>query len=644
MASTSDSAVVASAYDTKGNGGRRIVRLSNGWLISALFTPSAALRFYKSTDNGTTWTQFTQYGFSGATMQVSISSVGTKVYAIFNMLSDTGVYWCSFDATTVSSNIATGGVLDTSIANGAGCSITSNPTGTELHACWTNRTNSYSWSSNIRYIKGTISAVDGSVTWGTVYQLTTENTTGFNIQMPTVVVATNNNIIITYVYSSTNFNGIGCHKHNGTSWAQIGGSTTGIYTAGAYTQSSPSAIFVPQSVNGLTNGRIWLVWHGIDSVDMTNANIRLSFSDDCGSTWSAMQKLTTGNANNLQFPSITCTKTNVIYLVCEWTNGNAIGFLIWNGSWSALGAYKSSVIAAAPSTVYDLSLVFTMPLFIYKDTAKVGFYGIWISATISVATGPIGNKSDKSNILTYAINTSDMSTITERINGVITGTRTGTSGQSLTLGLSQAQWDAIKYGKYKDATSNLNTLTINMGTETWTYTFNKILASSDDIASVIKAVQDSQTTMLPSVKAKLASAIRGKGGSVNDSDSFDNMVSAVETLANASSKKWATGSFADNNVINTIDLNFTPSTVLWGTDGINSNAHMGAYTDAIGSFKTYGKDIKPNIIYDNWSSSSDYGNIGIAYKYYNALSILSNQIKIRGFNGGGSTIRWIAIE
>ena len=179
--------------------------------------------------------------------------------------------------------------------------------------------------------------------------------------------------------------------------------------------------------------------------------------------------------------------------------------------------------------------------------------------TISVTPGYIGQKTsaDKSNILSYSITTDGMMrTITEKINGVTIATRTNpTNGQQFTVSLSQAQWDAIKFGTA--------TLTIEMDGEVWTYTFDKRLNVNDDILSAVKGVQDLQAH-LNGIKAQLAAAIRAKGGTVNDTDAWSAFVSAVTNMTN---KRWATGtrgwSTTDSNQVSyTISgLSFTPSIV-----------------------------------------------------------------------------------
>jgi hypothetical protein len=564
MPTINDATVVASAYDTSGNGGRKLVRLSNGWFVSAVWdSTNNQIKFFKSID-GVTWVQLTYFAYSGITSgsYFAISSFGTTVYIVLTTPTNTGAVFHKFDATTVvNTDIGASSVVFISgnTSFGSGISLVINDNGTEIHGVVSSKMSTYASSFNIRYAKGTINA-DGSVTWGAVEQRTTINTSGQDVISPTITVKSNGYAVIiwNYVYGSTS-NAIGGAHYNGSTWSNIGGGLGGIYTGGAYAQSSPSAIFVPQSINGLANGRIWAAWYGSDA--STTGDIRVSYSDDGGVTWSAMQKLTTTGSQD--FPSITANKNNEIFILFRGVSGSwSVRQLKYSGSWGAPTTIKTAPATSYPSALYDQTLNFTSPLFIYKDVAKVGFYGTWSVTTISVTQGAIGQKTDKTNLLSYVITTDGtMSTITEKVNGVTVGTKTATSGQSLIAGITQAQWDAIKYGKYADATGGLNTLTVTMGSDIWTYTFDKRLATDADILSAVKAVQDSQNPYLPAVKAKLASAVRGKGGTVNDTDSFDAMVSAVIGMPG---RQWAGGSFTANLTAvatQTINIPISPSFV-----------------------------------------------------------------------------------
>jgi hypothetical protein len=257
-------------------------------------------------------------------------------------------------------------------------------------------------------------------------------------------------------------------------------------------------------------------------------------------------------------------------------------------------------------------------------------------ATISVAPGNIGVKSDRTNLLTYSI-TGTMSTITEKVNGTVVNTRaTPTSGQSFIAGLTQEQWDAIKYGKYADATGGSNTLTVEMGTELWTYTFDKRLATDADILSAVKATQDAQTTFIPSVKTKLASAITSKGGSATGADSWDALVSAVDNglgrkpLAGTVTSSASTSSFT-NHLGNAValysvtvtGLSFLPSSIIIYTPNGTSypvafrkgnNYGGNASADIFTANATYFKTVSPAVV-SNTSFVLPVGNGSTVYTW-----------------------------
>lgn len=562
-----DATVVASAYDTSGNGGRKLVRLDNGTLASVLKNGTADFRVYKSVDNGITWTLIKTV--TAPTIQdVSLVTNGIYIYALYaqsnaivtlRMLREDGT------------EIGLGYVhVEPSQTTLGSVSVAINEAKTELHATWSSKNATYPNSFNIRYAKGTI-ATDGSVAWGAVSQLTTLNSTSYPgfINPSIIIKGYGLPVILCHEDRGATAQTIYALTYNGSSFSQniiFQDATT------SYRQASPSAIFVPQSVNGLANGRIWVAWYGMDSIDTTRENIRVSYSDDGGVSWSAMQKLTTGNTYYNTFPTITANKKNEISLLWQY-GGNGLSYVIkkiknianaWGTATDAAGSLSVNN-AQSPSTLFDLSVNFTEPLFIYKDIIgnKVNFSGTWTVTTISVTQGSIGTKTSPSPLLTYAITTDGtMSTITEKVNGVTIGTKTATSGQSQIAGLTQAQWDAVRFGKYKDITAGLNTLTIEMGTEVFTYTFDKRPASDADMLSVTKAVQDSANVYLPAVKSKLGTAIRAKGGMVNDTDSLEVMAGAVGGIPLG--KKFATGTITNNIADGTVTvtgLSFKPSII-----------------------------------------------------------------------------------
>jgi hypothetical protein len=693
MPTVLDATVVASAYSTSASA--RPIKLNDGTLMSILLDGSGLLKPYKSTDNGLNWSALSS-PTGNSLGALSVVTNGNNTY-IIGSVANTNTYFAVIkkDGTLLQS----GNIIADNTALG-NVSLAINDTGTELHATWSSKNATYANSFNIRYAKGTINA-DGSVTWGAVEQVSVDNTAGRDHKNPTIILRADGKPIIIEerVYPSNNF--ITVFSKATGSWVM----SVDIYAGTTYAQSSPSAIFVPQSINGLANGRIWVAWHGTDATDTAKNNIRVSYSDDGGATWSAMQKLTSGNTTRQEYPSVTANKANTVFVVWD---GDPYGYgrmkTFSAGVWSTESVI-ANIQANRISTLFDptFSFGFTSPLFItQKFGVSVSFYGTWTVTTISVVQGSIGQKTERTNLLTYVITTDGtMSTITEKVNGTVTGTKTATSGQSLIAGVTQAQWDAIKYGKYNNpvtvtsdvisltstdwtlgnswtsasgvgsaiavsasqiyqarltnyvtnfnereyvvsvgggytinvlegdangillkATYDLvdgnkftalsttkriyihlrkidattitsanvqtaspkminsqttfpnNTLTVEMGTDVFTYTFDKRPATDADILSATKAIQDSQNTYLPAVKSKLGSAIRGKGGTVNDTDSFEVMASALSVVssgrkANGTSTSsggiltftYPNGSGVGVNYLTVTGLSFKPSSI-----------------------------------------------------------------------------------
>ena len=160
--------VVNAAYDTSGNGGRKLVRLSNGWLVATAFDATNNVRyFYVSKDNGATWQALCRSTLMN-NPNVSLASVGTKLYVV-NAQSNVSILLWVIDVTT-QANIDIGNsgsiTIDSGLSGGiSGVSSVINGAGTEIHVCWSSKVSTLPNSFNIRYAKGTIDG-SGNVTWG----------------------------------------------------------------------------------------------------------------------------------------------------------------------------------------------------------------------------------------------------------------------------------------------------------------------------------------------------------------------------------------------------------------------------------------------------------------------------------------------
>jgi hypothetical protein len=383
--------VINSAFDTSGNGGRKLVRLSNGTLVATVKTPASTVILYKSTDGGGTWSALVNPVSPTSLQDVSITTNGTYIYVLVNFNS-ASVWYGVYNTSGVQ---VSGAYLDNNTQTAMGnCSITYSQSDNTLHAAWASKNATYPNSFNIRYAKGTINS-DGSVTWGSVIQVSTVNTVNTDVQSPSIVAVNGNPAILFTI------NSIGGTSQNVCCSRWSSGSFVSTYpytvSAASYYQTLPSA-----TVDG--TGTIHVVWQGYDSTDSTYYNIRYAKSTDGGSTWTIPIKLTNGNLYNQQSPSITCNQYGGLYVYWYGTSGSSNGFyrirtINYNGSaWSAYTDVTTNTTANIlyPS-VCDNVRTFNSPLVIWQDnvTPSVKFSGDWTDTPLlaeTTSTSMVSNK------------------------------------------------------------------------------------------------------------------------------------------------------------------------------------------------------------------------------------------------------------
>jgi hypothetical protein len=381
--------VIGSALDTNGNGGRKIVFLSNGWWVAAAFSlvavgtaPANSVVFYKSINGGITWTQLCWQNISSTT-NFAICSYGTMVYGICTNTSPS-LFAFFYDATTVANTDVSETLIENVTSLGSGVSICADSNGT-LHAAWSCKITNFPNSFNIRYGKST----NGGMTWtkqdGTTGfdQITQDNSASITgAQNPCIVVSKLNFPVINWDYTFTsNAYSIGISYSNGTTFS----AAVPLYNAGnTYDQHNPCTAVAP-------NGRIWCVWHGYDATDTAVFNIRYSYSDDGGATWLSAVKLTNGNVYSLAYPTISIDKYNNVYLLWQGQDAASSGWQnifrnIWTGS-AFTGVTKlttnttasNGAAASIDNNTMDFGLL--TPPTIYKDNQAVAvkFSGTYIS-------------------------------------------------------------------------------------------------------------------------------------------------------------------------------------------------------------------------------------------------------------------------
>jgi hypothetical protein len=365
--------IVSSGYSTAGNGGRKLVELSNGWLVTAVYdSANTQIRFFKSSDNGQTWNQLC-YKLKNTT-SFAIESYENYVYCHASYSSDSQSHFMFFDATTVTNtNIPSSYLVTGQSVFGSGISLAINSAGPEIHTALTSRDSSLN-SHNVRYCKGTING-DGSVTWGSVERVTNMNSSYIGASELSIIICNNNPYIILR-YSKTNsplayeiaiVTTSFTTKNWGSAFMSSSWGSNLVYSS-SYTQSSPSAIFVPQSVNGLPNGLIGVAWHGCDATHPTTDYIRFSKSTDLGANWSAMQKLVPGkNA------SLTADKNGKLYITYEDPADGQIKRIESTDNGDSWSSPYTVDTGTNPSMMFDYTFTNPFVAWVYMSGSSVKF-------------------------------------------------------------------------------------------------------------------------------------------------------------------------------------------------------------------------------------------------------------------------------
>jgi len=339
--------VVNAAYSTEGNGGRKLVRLDDGTLVSAVHDGITTLYFYESSDNGLTWSVIYSVGMDVG--DISIVTDGTYIHALYTRASALRAsYMNNTSGTFVPSDIED----QTAIGN---CSLAIAPNG-DLHATWSSKNASYPNGFNIRYSKST----DGGVTWDAPTQVSANSVSGNNYDSPTIVTGSNGfpNIIFKANLTTTKY--IFSYNWTGTNWQ----GPIIVYNGGTYIQDNPSA-------DVLSDGTIVVAWHGKDATDLSRDNIRFSQSTDNGVTWSTMEKLTSGNTVDRKLPSITRDDNDYPYI--SYDDNGTLKFIYNNGTWQTAETIATGTNVATLNNHRE----FTKPMAVYMGATDVKFYGKW---------------------------------------------------------------------------------------------------------------------------------------------------------------------------------------------------------------------------------------------------------------------------
>lgn len=518
---------------TAGNGGSKLTRLQNGALVSAVRSSTTSWRLLKSTDSGATWSQIVTV--TETVNDLALASKGNDIHVLVSF-STTGVKHYRYNDSGAlqgsSVNVDSG---QSALGN---VSLAINEAGTELHAAWSSKNATYPNSFNIRYAKGTING-DGSVTWGAVEQVTkNDNQVGQAIQNPSISLFGNVPLIFAET-KSIRFNDTGNGVTNGTfglivikrsnqllsypTYFDSNWTYKNLSADSSYEQKSPSSLFVPQSINGLANGRLWVGWHGKDATDSAKFNVRVSYSDDGGVTWATPVKLTSGNLYDRQNVSLAADKTGKVFALYEehqWSPDLDIYMRTFSGgSWGAPVAVAEvdPTAESNPSALVDYSLMMTTPPFVFTNaTDGIKFSGNFnVGASVSPASGALGNK-ETATLTAYTVTPEAGSTVTqivEKVNGVTVNTFNNPASLSRTLTVPTATWDTLAY--FATHTASITVTDSNGAQTVTTYSFDKRLATGASLLEATKANTDAKNR-ISQKRDLLASQVGLSAGSTFD--------------------------------------------------------------------------------------------------------------------------------
>ena len=572
MPTINNETVIGSGYVTYRNARPQL--LSNGWIVAAVYSSSATrLQFRVKKTAAGAWEDLAFLTTSNV-LSWSLQVKGTRVFATLHTSSSNATSFLNFDATTVSSSTTlSASAIDNTSSSGAfsGEDLAINDAGTELHHAFSAKTSTYPNSFNIRYLKGTI-ATDGSVTWGAVQQRTISNSTTDEWSDPGIALDADGVPLISVLYKNgSTYSLVSLGK--GSSTPVISGNYSLVVNASPYLQGKAVILFIPRILNGLANGRLWVAWHGKDATDNAKFNIRTSYSDDGGVTWSTPVKQTTGNTYDQMNASLTADSQGKVLLTWDAQNATTTqtALKVFNGTWGATTALTGDGYTNV-STLFDntFKLSMTTPPLIRQSTSGVYFSGNYFTgASVAPASGALGDKTT-SSVLSYTVTPESGSTVTsivEKVNGTTVNTYSNPASLSRTFTIPLTNWDALKY--YNTHTISVTVTDSNGMANTQTYTFNKALANDASLLEGAKAAKDG--------KDRISTKRDGIAGQVGlpPGSTFDAISAA---LSGGNLMKMVTGTVtADSTSSNKITVNnlaFQPKIIVWFRESFSG---MGVY-------------------------------------------------------------------
>ncbi|GAB6107825.1 hypothetical protein JCM19376_17810 [Fusibacter bizertensis] len=365
---------VNAAYETVGNGGRKLLKLDNGWLVGAVMddtnSKGSFVCLYLSKDNGATSVLETKnggYALSGQyPMDVAIASKGKTVYGIItNQFNSNDGYVFTFrrnfdNPLNNEMNISIMPRVDGADLRAIGnCSLAINSNG-HLFTSYSSKSATYPNSFNINFSEST----DGGETWMKPIQISSINTIGQDYINPCIFVDSElaPKIIFSRDYAGNHTIFL---ANFGSSW-----SISSVHNGASYIQNKPSATVQKY---GTYANEIGVAWQGYGAshpstyhifFKSTNKNAPLSSID-----WSELREVAIG-----ENPSLTCDALGNYYVEYERSG------VIYGKSSSDGGANWSDEYTLGTGTnvsVCDNHKEFEKPLTLFEGDSDVKFYGKW---------------------------------------------------------------------------------------------------------------------------------------------------------------------------------------------------------------------------------------------------------------------------
>jgi hypothetical protein len=285
---------------TSYNNSRKLVRGTDGALYACFYYTNSIsyIKVMKSIDNGSTWINLnfpTDNSLHRRFPTITIDS-SNNLHLVWDNGSGVDVYYCKYNSSSSSWDTVTNlsGNSNTALYNNYSPTIIADSSN-NIYVFWYGTDATYT-TTNIKYV---IKYNDSY--WSGINYVTTGNT--YNYGLVSCAVDLLNNIHIVWKGADATYPGatnIKYCKYNGVSWGTI----TNITTGNVYTQTNPCI-----TIDILNN--IHVVWNGLDIIDNNIDNIRYK---KYNGSWGAAIKFTSGNTYAQIQPSVATNINNEVHI------------------------------------------------------------------------------------------------------------------------------------------------------------------------------------------------------------------------------------------------------------------------------------------------------------------------------------------